>query len=97
MNLFGTEIPLSSNLTVDLDLKVYDDNGNVVGYSGSWDNSYEIAEFDGAPRKTYTIKIRRWSGTDNTWFGIAWTVTVGAIALNRLARSGLAQLPQFRS
>jgi hypothetical protein len=48
-----------------------------VGYSGSWDNSYEIAEFVGLPGKTYTIKIRRWSGTDSTWYGIAWTVTGG--------------------
>ena len=51
--------------------------GVQVGYSGSWDNSYEIAEFDGQRGETYTIKIRRWSGTDNVWFGIAWTVTGG--------------------
>ena len=67
----------SSNLTVDLDLKVFDKSGNQVGYSGSWDNSYEIAEFMGTPGETYTIKIRRWSGTDSTWFGLAWTVTGG--------------------
>lgn len=66
-----------SQLTVDLDLLIYDENGAQVGYSGSWDNSYEIAEFTGQPGKTYTIKIRRWSGTDSTWFGIAWTVTGG--------------------
>jgi hypothetical protein len=48
-----------------------------VGYSGSWDNSYEIAEFTGWPGETYTIKIRRWSGTDDVWYGIAWTVTGG--------------------
>lgn len=67
----------TSNLTVDLDLKIFDENGVQVGYSGSWDNSYEIAEFVGLPGKTYTIKIRRWSGTDSTWYGIAWTVTGG--------------------
>jgi len=67
----------TSQLTVDLDLKVYDSSGNQVGYSGSWDNSYEIAEFVGQPGQTYTIKIRRWSGTDSTWYGIAWTVTGG--------------------
>jgi hypothetical protein len=27
--------------------------------------------------ETYTIRIRRWSGTDPTWYGIAWTVTGG--------------------
>ena len=66
-----------SSLTVDLDLKVFDDTGVQVGYSGSWDNSYEIAEFVGQPGETYTIKIRRWSGTDSTWYGIGWTVTGG--------------------
>ena len=68
------QIPISSNLTLDFDLLVYDENNNLVGYSGSWDNSYEIAEFSAQRGKTYTIKIRRWSGTDSTWFGIAWTV-----------------------
>jgi len=52
-------ILFASNLTVDLDLKIYDRNGNLVGYSGTWDNSYEIAEFQGEPGQTYTIKIRR--------------------------------------
>jgi len=69
----------SSNLTVDLDLKIFDENGVQVGYSGSWDNSYEIAEFTGMAGKTYSIRIRRWSGTDSTWFGIAWTVTGGLL------------------
>ena len=69
----------TSNLTVDLDLKIYDGNGVQVGYSGSWDNSYEVAEFVGQPGRTYTIKIRRWSGTDSTWYGIAWTVTGGLL------------------
>jgi hypothetical protein len=41
-----------SNLVVDLDLKVFDSNGQQVGYSGSWDNSYEIAEFRGSPGAT---------------------------------------------
>jgi hypothetical protein len=67
----------SSELTVDLDLMVFDSSGTQVGYSGSWDNSYEIAEFVGQPGQTYTIRIRRWSGTDSTWYGIAWTVTGG--------------------
>lgn len=61
-------------LELDLDLKIYDSAGNLVGYSGSWDNSYEIAEFDARRGETYTIKIRRWSGTADVWYGIAWTV-----------------------
>jgi hypothetical protein len=68
-----------SDLTVDLDLKVFDAAGNQVAYSGSWDNSYEIAEFIADPGQTYTIRIRRWSGTDATWFGVAWTVTGGLL------------------
>ncbi len=69
--------PLLSILGLDLDLKIYDSNGTQVGYSGSWDNSYEIAEFTGQPGEEYEIRIRRWSGTENTWYGIAWTVTGG--------------------
>ena len=62
------------SLALDLDLKVYDSQGALVGYSGSWDNSYEIAEFAARAGETYTIKIRRWSGTSDVWYGIAWTV-----------------------
>jgi hypothetical protein len=61
-------------LKLDLDLHVYNSRGNQVGYSGSWDNSYEIAEFPAVRGETYTIKIRRWSGTDDVWYGVAWTV-----------------------
>lgn len=85
---FIEEIPLSSTLTVDLDLKIFDSNGSQVGYSGSWDNSYEVAEFDGAPGQTYTIRIRRWSGTDSVYYGLAWTVTGGLILANQLVLSG---------
>ena len=73
----GIQLPIASRLTVDLDLQIFDSRGVQVGYSGSWDNSHEIAEFDGQRGETYTIKIRRWSGTDSVWFGIAWTVTGG--------------------
>ncbi|HEV8532060.1 MAG TPA: hypothetical protein VGT00_11630, partial [Methylomirabilota bacterium] len=73
----GLELPIASTLTVDLDLQIFDSRGNQVGYSGSWDNSYELAEFEGEPGATYTIKIRRWSGTDSVWYGIGWTVTGG--------------------
>ncbi len=77
LSIFGMDLLLGSNLAIDLDLQVFDSQGTQVGYSGSYDNSYEIAEFDGKPGETYTIKIRRWSGTDDVWYGIAWTVTGG--------------------
>ena len=67
------QLPISV-LTVDLDLMVYDRTGALVGYSGSWDNSYEVAEFAARAGETYTIKIRRWSGNTDVWYGIAWTV-----------------------
>ena len=91
-SILGITIPLSSKLTVDLDLKVFDSAGAQVGYSGSWDNSYEIAEFTGKPGETYTIRIRRWSGTDRVWYGIAWTVTGGLDLLQVLARTELQLL-----
>jgi hypothetical protein len=68
-----TQLPISV-LTIDLDLMIYDRSGALVGYSGSWDNSYEIAEFAARPGESYTIKIRRWSGDADVWYGIAWTV-----------------------
>jgi hypothetical protein len=67
--------PLSSMLTVDLDLHVRDSRGITVASSVSWDNSYEIVEFDAARAQTYEIVIRRCSGTESVWYGVAWTVT----------------------
>ena len=71
-SFFG--FPFFSSLGADFDLMVHDAAGTLVGYSGSWDNSYEIVDFQGASGATYTIRIRRWSGTDEPWYGIAWTV-----------------------
>ena len=62
-------------LTVDLDLSVWDESGRQVASSASWDNSYEIAEFGANRGATYEIRVRRWSGADDTWFGLAWTTT----------------------
>jgi hypothetical protein len=70
-------IPIGSELTLDFDLHIYDSKGVLVGYSGSYDNSYEIAEFEGTPGETYEIKIRRYSGDDSSWYGIAWNVSGG--------------------
>jgi hypothetical protein len=77
LNILGIRIPLSSRLTLDFDLLVFDDAGTRVATSASWDNSYEIAEFDAVPGRDYTIRIRRWSGTGWSWYGLAWTVTGG--------------------
>ncbi len=69
--------PIDSRLAVDLDLHVYDTAGSLVAHSSSWDNSYEIAEFVGQRGADYRIRIRRFSGTEPTYHGIAWTVTGG--------------------
>jgi hypothetical protein len=95
VSLFGITLPLSSQLTVDLDLKIFDKNGTQVGYSGSWDNSFEIAEFDAIPGETYEIRIRRWSGTDWTWYGIAWTVTGSILDLGTIISAGETRLARF--
>jgi len=63
---------VTSELTVDLDLFVFDSNGDDVAHSLSFDNSYEIAEFKARHGETYTIKIRRASGTHDVQYGIAW-------------------------
>ncbi|KAF3934075.1 hypothetical protein ABW19_dt0205950 [Dactylella cylindrospora] len=68
--------PLSSELTVDLDLVVKDAQGNVVAVSTSFDNSYEIVEFYGAPDHIYELNICWATGEPATWYGIAWTVRV---------------------
>jgi hypothetical protein len=67
--------PTASTLTVDFDLLVRSSPGTLVAHSSSWDNSYEVAEFAATRGATYEIVIRRWSGVDSVWYGIAWTVT----------------------
>ena len=65
----------ASTLTVDLDLLVRDSRGGQVAAAASWDNSYEVVDFAGHAGETYEIVIRRWSGTDSVWFGVAWMVS----------------------
>ncbi|HEV7395457.1 MAG TPA: S8/S53 family peptidase, partial [Pyrinomonadaceae bacterium] len=65
----------TSNLVHDLDLYIWGE-GHVVAYSASVDNSYEIAEFDAKPGKTYTVFIARNPSTsiEDVHYGIAWMV-----------------------
>lgn len=67
-------IRLASVLTVDLDLFVLDEAGVPVGVSASQDNSCEIVEFTARRNATYEIRIQRFAGTDEIYYGIAWTV-----------------------
>jgi len=70
------EAVYASLLELDLDIRIYDSKGNQVASSLSWDNSYEVADFDGVAGETYTIKVHRWPTSSNpkasTWFGVAW-------------------------
>lgn len=67
-------VHISSKLKLDLDLWILDENGNRVARSTSYDNSYEIAEYEAKTGQELTIVIRKYSGDDWTYFGIAWTV-----------------------
>jgi hypothetical protein len=69
------DTPTASTLTVDLDLLVRNSAGSQVAVAASWDNSYEVVEFAATRGETYEIVIRRWSGNDSVWYGVAWTVT----------------------
>ena len=62
----------ASQLTVDLDLWVRDLNQQLVGFSSSFDNSYEVVEFDGLQGATYEILVKKFKGTDQVWYGLAW-------------------------
>jgi hypothetical protein len=85
----------ASTLTVDFDLLVRDSHGVQVASAASWDNSYEVVEFSARAGETYDIVIRRWSGTDSVWYGVAWTVTgfsfadVVAVPFDQLAAARL--------
>jgi hypothetical protein len=68
--------PTATTLTLDFDLLVYTSDGTLVAFSSSWDNSYEIVTFNAQPNTDYSIAIRRFSGTDNTWYGLAWVAAV---------------------
>ena len=87
----------ASTLTVDHDVLVRDSRGVQVASAASWDNSYEVVDFAATAGETYDIIIRRWSGTDSVWFGIAWTVTgfsIGDLVAFPFNQLSLARLQQ---
>ena len=51
---------------MDLDLRVYDPSGRLVGRSLSWDNNFESVEFEPTMTGTYTIKINRYANRDTS-------------------------------
>ena len=77
---------------MDLDLEVRDSAGHLVASSASWNNSYEIAEFDAQRGETYKIKFRRFSGSDNVWYGVAWNVTGWSFLRESISETALQSL-----
>jgi hypothetical protein len=67
--------PTSSVLDADLDLWLYDPDGNLVRTSSTWDSSYEFIEFTPTKMGEYEIKVRGYSVPNNfaSWYGMAWT------------------------
>ena len=51
---------------MDLDMRVYDPNGNYVAGSYSWDNPYEWVEFDPAVTGVYRVAINRYANRDTS-------------------------------
>jgi hypothetical protein len=82
----GATAVYASELGMDLDIRVYDSGGSQVAYSLSWDNSYEVVDFDAEAGETYTVKIHRWSSRPGawTWFGVAWNVQSRPLLVTRL-------------
>lgn len=70
-------IPISTTLDKDHDLYLYNESGSLVSFSSSWDNSYEVINFEANRGEIYEIRIKRFSGSGSTWYGIAWTAGDG--------------------
>ena len=71
-------IPIMSSLNLDHDIYLYNESGSLVSYSSSWDDSYEVINFEANRGEVYEIRIKRHSGTGSTWYGIAWTAGDGS-------------------
>lgn len=56
----------SNPIGADLDMRVYGPSGNFIGGSYSWDNPYEVVNFDPTVSGTYTIKINRYANRDTS-------------------------------
>ncbi|HEX6765331.1 MAG TPA: S8 family serine peptidase [Polyangiaceae bacterium] len=58
--------------SVDLDLEIVNSAGAPVASSASWDNTYEIVEFDALNADTFTLRVRKFRCDTDTWLGWAW-------------------------
>lgn len=60
---------------LDIDLYVYDPNGNYVTGSAAYDRGWEFVEFTASQSGTYEIEVSKfdWQSSDsNRYFGLAW-------------------------
>lgn len=66
--------PTTDVLQADFDLMVYNPTNNLVTWSFSWDNSYEIVDFIASESGTYRAVVSpyRFDG-DYEYLGIAWS------------------------
>ena len=65
----------SSELGVDLDMRLYDKNNNLLQVSSSWDNNYELIDYQPTTASgPYRIEIHASSVPSSlfTYYGIAW-------------------------
>lgn len=61
-------------LAADIDLVIYDPNGNYVGGSFSWDNNYEVVEFTAPVSGDYRAWINDYRFDESyEYLGVAWS------------------------
>ncbi len=57
----------------DLDLYVYDPNGNLIEYATSGSNNLEIVDFEPTMVGQYRIMVKQYSNSDKVvYYGVAW-------------------------
>ena len=57
----------------DLDLRIYDSNGNQLGGSFTTIGNVEIVQLENLPADTYTMKIIAYTGSEKSInYGLAW-------------------------
>lgn len=67
----------TSELAADLDLRLYDNNNNLVAVSSSWDNNYEFIDFEPTTAAgPYRVEVHAKSVPSDlsTRYGVAWTL-----------------------
>jgi hypothetical protein len=61
-----------SQPSADIDLSVVDANGRTMASSMSFDNSFEIVEFDVVTAGSFTLRAHKFRCDSSVWLGWAW-------------------------